>query len=63
MIIFNSLNLSIPDHCMIWVACKLAYFGFLRLTEVVVPNLVSFSPARHLHVLDISVDLDSHPDS
>ena len=29
MLIFNSLDLSLPDHCMFWAACSLAYFGFL----------------------------------
>ena len=62
MIIFNSLDLSIPDHCMFWAACNLAYFGFLRSAEFMVPNLASFSPALHLGVVDISVDSDSHPD-
>ena len=62
MIIFNSLDLSIPDHCMFWAACNLAYFGFLRSAEFTVPNLASFSPALHLGVVDISVDSDSRPD-
>ena len=62
MIIFNSIDLSIPDHCMFWAVCNLAYFGFLRSAEFMVPNLVSFSTAPHLHVVDISVDSDSHPD-
>ena len=62
MIIFNSLDLSLPDHCMFWAACTLAYFGFLRSAEFTVPNLASFSPALHLGVVDLSVDSDSHPD-
>ena len=60
--IFNSLDLSLPDHCMFWAARTLAYFGFLRSAELTVPNLASFSPALHLGVVDISVDSDSHPD-
>jgi len=61
MIIFRSLDLSIPDHCMVWAACNLAYFGFLRSAEVTVPNLASFSPALHLSVRDLSVDSDTNP--
>ena len=60
--IFNSLDLSLPDHCMFWAARTLAYFGFLRSAELTVPNLASFSPALHLGVVDISVYSDSHPD-
>ena len=46
---------------MLWAACTLAYFGFLRSAEFTVPNLASFSPALHFGVVDISVDSDSHP--
>ena len=31
--IFCALDLSLPDHCMFWAACNLAYFGFLRSAE------------------------------
>ena len=29
--IFRALDMSLPDHCMFWAACNLAYFGFLHL--------------------------------
>lgn len=61
MIIFESLDLSLFDHCMLWAACNLAYFGFLRSAEFTVPNLASFSSALHLSVQDISVDSDANP--
>ncbi|XP_078365995.1 uncharacterized protein LOC144650218 [Oculina patagonica] len=61
MIIFRSLDLSMPDHCMFWAACNLAYFGFLRSAEFTVPSLASFSSALHLSVQDISVDSDTDP--
>ena len=57
--IFNIFN--IPDHCLCWAACCLAYFGFLRSAEFTVPNLASFSPSIHLGVADISVDSYSSP--
>ena len=27
LVVFKFLDLSIPDHCMLWAACNLAYFG------------------------------------
>ena len=56
LVIWNSLDLSLPDHCMFWAACCLGYFGLLRASEFTVPNLASFSPSLHLSVQDISVD-------
>ena len=44
MVIFRASDLSLPDHCILWAACNLAYFGFLRSAEFTVPNLASFSP-------------------
>lgn len=45
---------------MFWAACNLTYmyFGFLRLVELMVPNLASFSNALHLNVEDIAVNTD-----
>ena len=56
LVIWNSLDLSLLDHCMFWAACCLGYFGLLRASEFTVPNLASFSPSLHLSVDDISVD-------
>ena len=61
MVIFRSLDLSFPDHCMFWAACNLAYFGFLRSAEFTVPNLASFSPSIHLGLADVAVDSMSSP--
>ena len=44
MAIFRASDLSLPDHCIFWAACNLAYFGFLRSAEFTIPNLASFSP-------------------
>mgnify|MGYP000370974335 CR=1 FL=1 len=49
MLIWQSLNMDCPDHCMFWTACTLGYFGFLYLAEFTVPSLASFSALLHLH--------------
>ena len=56
LVIWRSLDLRLPDHCMFWAACSLGYFGFLRASEFTVPNLSSFSSSLHLGVQDIAVD-------
>lgn len=61
LVIFKSMDLSIPDHLMLWAACLLAYFGFLRAAEFMVLNLASFSPSTHLGIYDISVDSPTAP--
>lgn len=61
LVTFKSLDLLIPDHGMFWAACNLTYFGFLRLVELTVPNLASFSNAFHLNVEDIAVNSDNNP--
>ena len=44
------------DEKMIWVACCLAFFGFLRIGEMTVPDGSGFDPSVHLGVWDIAVD-------
>ena len=61
LLIWNSLNSHLPDHCMFWAACTLGYFGFLRAAEFTVPNLASFSSSIHLTAQDIAVDGASSP--
>ena len=63
MVIFKSLDLAVPNHCMFWAACNLAYFGFLQSAEFRVPNLASFSTVLHLGVQDIEVHSDTNPSS
>ena len=48
LVIFNSFDLALPDHCMFWAACTLAYFGFLRASKIMVPSANSFPPSDHL---------------
>ena len=61
MVIFRSLDLSLPDHCIFWAACNLAYFSFLCSAEFTVPDLASFSPSIHLGFTDVAVDSMSSP--
>ena len=63
LIIWQFLDLSLPDHMMFWAACSLGYFGFLRASGFTVPNLSSFSSSLHLSAQDIVVDSSSAPSS
>ena len=46
---------------MIWAACCLCYFGFLRIGEITTPSIAGFNPADHLCVSDIAVDSQQNP--
>ena len=59
LLIWQSLDLRLPDHLMFWASRSLAYFGFLHALEFTVPSLASFSPLLHLGVQDIAVDYPS----
>ena len=61
LVIWQSLDLCLPDHLMFWAACSLWYSGILRASELKVPSLASFSPSCHLGVQDIVVDSLSAP--
>ena len=63
LIIWQSLDLSLPNHVMFWAACSFGYFSFLRTLEFTVPNLSSFSSSLHLSAQDIAVDSPSVPSS
>ena len=59
LVIWQSLDLGLPDHHMLLAACSLGYFGFLHASEFSVPYLSSCSSSLHLSVQDIVVDLSS----
>ena len=44
------------DTKLIWAACCLCFFGFLRAGELTVPDGRSFDPKSHLGVGDVAVD-------
>ena len=49
------------DTKMIWAACCLAFFAFLRAGEMTVPGDDSYDPSVHLSISDISVDNQKNP--
>lgn len=48
---------------IVWAACGLCFFGFLRSGEVVAPSAKQYDPASHLCFEDIMVDSHSNPSS
>ncbi len=49
------------DIVMLWAACCLAFFGFLRAGEFTVPDDSSFDPSVHLCWGDLAVDKPVNP--
>lgn len=52
---------SDPDIVMLWAACCLGFFGFLRAGEMTVPSDASYDPSVHLSRSDIAVDNPGAP--
>ena len=62
--ILSSIRLHLPhspDSPMIWAACCLAFFGFLRAGEFTVPSRAEFDPEVHLSLADLALDSHSSP--
>ena len=53
-VIQRSLDLNSGDHVMLWAACCLSFFGFLRAGEFTTNS--SFDPSIHLTVGDVQAD-------
>ena len=52
---------SDPDYKMLWSACCLAFFGFLRAGEFTVPSDSGYDASTHLSWGDLAVDNPAQP--
>ena len=48
-------------NIMMWAACCLAFFGFLRSSEFTVPSQETYDNEVHLSLKDIAVDNNTNP--
>lgn len=46
---------------MLWAACTMCFFGFLRSGEIVAPTAHTFDPSYHLTLEDITIDSPAAP--
>jgi len=49
------------DNILMWAACCLAFFGFLRSSEFTVPHQSEYDPDTHLSITDIKIDNIAKP--
>jgi hypothetical protein len=49
------------ENCMLWAACCIGFFGFLRCGEFMLPNATPFDTSTHLAASDITVDSHHNP--
>ena len=55
----KALDLNNADHVMLWAACCVGFFGFLRTGEFTFNS--TFDPEIHLSVMDLKVDCLLNP--
>ena len=48
-------------NIMMWAACCLAFFGFLRSSEFTTPSQSDYDPEIHLSIQDLAVDNKANP--
>ena len=60
-VLHQSLDLSNPDNVMLWAACCVGFFGFLRAGEFTTNS--SFDPSVDLTPADLQVDSSTNPQS
>ena len=50
-----------PERTVIWAVCCVAFFGFFRLGELLLPSRDAFNPRLHLAWGDVAVDNARNP--
>ena len=49
------------ESTMIWAACCVGFFGFLRCGEFTVPSTNAYNKERHLSITDVAADSHTSP--
>ena len=49
------------DDLIIWAACCIAFFGWLRVSKFTTPTQSHFNPSNHLSLSDIALDSRTSP--
>ena len=49
------------DNLMMWAACCIAFYGFLRCSEFTMPSQQEYDPQVHLQYADAAVDCRNNP--
>jgi hypothetical protein len=65
-LIMNAIRRALEAHpgfesIMLWAACCVGFFGFLRCGEFTLPAASAYDNRRHLSVADVSVDSHTSP--